>query len=229
MKESLKEMYQVLLTEPHAPTVCTKLERIAREALAQPEQEPDYKVLWEQMCERCDELDKKLAQPEQEPDRFCDSNCIWSDHHPDCKYVPQESDELTIAYMSGLYDGKKQAKPEQDTEAHYKGVIDDVQKLFDDKRKVQQEQEPVAVKHMMEWVDYLKRKSDYGQHLQIPSEMSAGACWDLARELEQFITTPPQRTWVELTDEEAQWLYDNCRTPSNLIDMTEAKLKDLNT
>jgi len=64
------------------------------------------------------------------------------------------------------------------------------------------EQEPVAVKHMMEWVDYLKRKSDYGQHLQIPSEMSAGACWDLARELEQFInTTPPQRTWQGLTDE----------------------------
>ena len=65
----------------------------------------------------------------------------------------------------------------------------------------QPEQEPVAVKHMMEWVDYLKRKSDYGQHLQISSEMSAGACWDLARELEQFInTTPPQRK--PLTDEQ---------------------------
>ena len=38
----------------------------------------------------------------------------------------------------------------------------------------------------------------------------------------------PQRIWVGLTDEEAQWLYDNCRTPSNLIDMTEAKLKELN-
>ena len=24
----------------------------------------DYKVLWQQMCERCDELDKKLAQQE---------------------------------------------------------------------------------------------------------------------------------------------------------------------
>jgi hypothetical protein len=42
-------------------------------------------------------------------------------------------------------------------------------------------------------------------------------------------TTPPQRTWVGLSDGEAQWLYDNCRTPSNLIDMTEAKLKELNT
>jgi hypothetical protein len=41
-------------------------------------------------------------------------------------------------------------------------------------------------------------------------------------------TAPQQRTWVELTDKEAQWLYDNCRTPANLIDMVEAKLKDKN-
>jgi hypothetical protein len=41
--------------------------------------------------------------------------------------------------------------------------------------------------------------------------------------------TPLQRTWVGLTDEEAQWLYDNCRTPSNLIDMVEASLKEKNT
>ena len=37
-----------------------------------------------------------------------------------------------------------------------------------------------------------------------------------------------KRPWVGLTDEEAQWLYDNCRTPSNLIDMVEAKLKERN-
>ena len=68
----------------------------------------------------------------------------------------------------------------------------------------QPEQEPVAVKHMKEWVEYLKRKSDFGQHMKIPSEMSAGACWELAIELEQFInTTPPQRkplTHDELSD-----------------------------
>lgn len=40
---------------------------------------------------------------------------------------------------------------------------------------------------------------------------------------------PPQRPWVDLTDAEAQWLYDNCRTPSNLIDMVETMLKDKNT
>jgi hypothetical protein len=39
-KELIKKMYQLLLTEPHAPTLCDQLESIAREALAQPEQEP---------------------------------------------------------------------------------------------------------------------------------------------------------------------------------------------
>ena len=33
-QEALKQMYQLLLTEPHAPTVCAQLERIAREALS---------------------------------------------------------------------------------------------------------------------------------------------------------------------------------------------------
>ena len=34
-QEVLKKMYQLLLTEPHAPNVCVQLERIAREALAE--------------------------------------------------------------------------------------------------------------------------------------------------------------------------------------------------
>jgi hypothetical protein len=34
-QEALKKMYQLLLTEPHATTVCAQLERIAREALAE--------------------------------------------------------------------------------------------------------------------------------------------------------------------------------------------------
>jgi hypothetical protein len=34
-QEALKKIYQLLLTEPHAPTVCAQLERIAKEALAE--------------------------------------------------------------------------------------------------------------------------------------------------------------------------------------------------
>ena len=56
-------------------------------------------------------------------------------------------------------------------------------------------QEPVAVKRMKEWVEFLKRQSDNGQHMNIPSSFGAGTCWEIAIELEQFINThPPQRT-----------------------------------
>ena len=69
-------------------------------------------------------------------------------------------------------------------------------------------QEPVAVKRMKEWVEFLKRQSDNGQHMNIPSGLSAGTCWEIAIELEQFInTTPPQRTWVELTEEELRTAF----------------------
>jgi len=34
----------------------------AIKAALEAKDKPDYKALWQQMCERCDELDKKLAQ-----------------------------------------------------------------------------------------------------------------------------------------------------------------------
>jgi hypothetical protein len=40
--------------------------------------------------------------------------------------------------------------------------------------------------------------------------------------------TPP-RTWVGLTDEEFQWVYDHGRTPAGMMEMIEAKLKEKNT
>lgn len=39
----------------------------------------------------------------------------------------------------------------------------------------------------------------------------------------------PKREWISLTDADAQWIYDNAQTPSGMIEMTEAMLKDLNT
>ena len=74
-------------------------------------------------------------------------------------------------------------------------IVDPAIKAIE-KALAQPEQELVAIKRMKEWIEYLKylkRTSD--QHMKIPSEMSAGTCWELALELEQFInTTPPQRT-----------------------------------
>jgi hypothetical protein len=36
------------------------------------------------------------------------------------------------------------------------------------------------------------------------------------------------KPWVGLTDEEAQWIYDNGRTPSGMMEMVETKLKEKN-
>jgi len=43
-------------------------------------------------------------------------------------------------------------------------------------------------KRMMEWVEYLKCQSENGAYMKIPSSMSAGMCYELACELEQFIS-----------------------------------------
>jgi hypothetical protein len=98
-------------------------------------------------------------------------------------------------------------------------------------------QEPVAVKRMKVWVEFLKRQSDNGQHMNIPSGLNAGACWDFAIELEQFINThPPQRTWVELTQEQMNELWANSGNIAGYHGLTfeniravSAKLKELNT
>ena len=109
--------------------------------------------------------------------------------------------------------------------------IQTIYKQLDEQERAKQEQgEPVAVKHMMEWADYLKRKSDYGQHMQIPSEMSAGACWELAVELEQFInTTPQQHTWVGLTSEDYNEIFEKARTGEHAVQLAETRLKENNT
>jgi hypothetical protein len=91
--------------------------------------------------------------------------------------------------------------------------------------------EPVAVKHMMRWVDGLKRQSDNGRYMDIPSCMNSGTCWELANELEQFInTTPPQRTWVGLTDEEVGDLSDFAyANDEEFVRQVEKHLKEKNT
>ena len=98
------------------------------------------------------------------------------------------------------------------------------------KEALAQTQEPVAVKHMMRWVNNLKWQSDNGQHMNIPSGLSSGTCWELAIELEQFIkSTPPQRTWVGLTYEEKHEIRYSHMNSAEFIECIEAKLKEKNT
>ena len=88
-----------------------------------------------------------------------------------------------------------------------------------DEDKAQPEQEPAAWPCVIAEANF--EQNTITLEMQCSNyKVGAGQHW--------LYTTPPQRPWVGLTDEEAQWLYDNCRTPSNLIDMVEAKLKEKN-
>jgi len=75
MIEVLKQAYQLLLTEPHAPTVCDQLEVILRQAIAGLEsQEP---VAW------------------MKPDVLCDRACMYLctkgfTQFPECANVPPQ-------------------------------------------------------------------------------------------------------------------------------------------
>ena len=55
----------------------------------------------------CEALIKALAQPEPW-EKFCDSNCVWTDHHPDCKlaqrtWVCLTNDEIDQGLLRSDY------------------------------------------------------------------------------------------------------------------------------
>lgn len=104
-------------------------------------------------------IKEALEQPEQK-EKFCDSNCVWTDHHPDCNLA-------------------------------------------------QPAQEPVAwmKSNDTEWSISFFEEDGY-----VP-----------------LYTSPPQSTWVGLTDE--QRINISYKADGNecvAVELTEAKLKELN-
>jgi ribosomal protein L11 len=67
-----------------------------------------------------------------------------------------------------------------------------INRELEKKQPEQENIESVPLQKMKEWVAYLKFKSDYAQHMKISAEISAGTCWELATELEQFIELTEQ-------------------------------------
>ena len=120
-----------------------------------------------------------------------------------------DDDALTIAYQSGYYDGKKAAQPAQ---------------------------EPVAWMHVMDNTEGLKvngtgvvsitkrRKHPFGK---------AGVDFSKSYPVisTPLYTTPPQRLWVGLTDEEIKEIHSAAEGQSVGVatGLTERKLKEKNT
>jgi hypothetical protein len=101
--EALKLALEALETPWNAPYVdgCDlalgkKVKAITaiKEALAQPEQEPCCYGGIAHDChagEGCRIVNRmKATQPQRTWEKFCDSNCVWTDHHPDCKLAQPE-------------------------------------------------------------------------------------------------------------------------------------------
>jgi hypothetical protein len=113
---------------------------------------------------------KTALEAKDEPwEQFCDSHCVWTDHHPDCKLAKDEP----VAWMRTSGTGS-----------------------------------PVVTEAL------LARMPEMRWIFQQP-----------------LYTTPPQRTWVGLTDEEkhlfSSWLDD--KTDDEVFTAIEAKLKEKNT
>jgi len=86
MIEAMKYMYQLLLTEPHAPTLCERLERIAREAIAELESQEPVAVYG-----YCPECGAKGVMRERRPDG--NDKCANGHTYQSCKatHPPQRT------------------------------------------------------------------------------------------------------------------------------------------
>ena len=110
-----------------------------------------------------------------------------------------------------MMEALEQPAPVQDTEAHYKAVVEGVQKLFNDKRT-----QPAPVQEPVAWMEMV-----------VANLVREGVNKHKARELAQHFYTPPQRTWVGLTRKEVYDLYDSDYAVFH--QRIEAKLKEKNT
>ena len=114
------------------------------------------------------------------------------------------------------------AAPVQDNDAHYKGVVEGVQKLFDDKRA-----QPAPVQEPVAWVTGFYAGRCVIKTINPAAILPVGVA---------LYTAPPaaQRQWVGLTDDEiqAEWLLTPQHDKAEGVwfgRRLEAKLKEKNT
>ena len=120
-----------------------------------------------------------------------------------------DDDDLTIAYLNGVYDGKKAAQPAQEPVA-WADLQKEAQQIVESK--------------------FLWKKFIDGTPLS-----NDIACW--MADFAQQYTHPPQRPWVGLTEEEIEAIYlqhynqyEECESPNWRHERAiEAALRSKNT
>jgi hypothetical protein len=143
-----------------------------------------------------------------------------------------ESDDLMIAYMSGLHDGKKLAKKEQGEIERLTAALKKANEQAehferewylrgDELEKLKQERgEPVAT--------VVARQYDDGTHAGNALDWAGRNCENDFPVGTKFYTTPAQLTWVGLTEGDISDAWDECENFQHGMRIIEAKLKEKN-
>ena len=117
------------------------------------------------------------------------------------------SDAEREKYMSNLRQAAERAVTQMlsvapELECHYDDYFEAIETLRKALAEPEPELKPVVGSPLTHWVEYLKRLSDNGKYMKIPSGLSAGSCYELAIEMEQFIGSAPPRQWAGLTEDD---------------------------
>ena len=202
MIEVLKQAYQLLLTEPHAPTVCNQLEVIFRRAIAELEsQEPVGEVGWlADVPNTIREVCWKKGSPPIGTKLYT---------HPPQRTEPVDYEKLAAlgwqAIECGICGGGAMGYPQRT------------------------EQEPVAwITLQKEAQQIVKSKVLWEKFIDGTPLANDIACWMADFALQH--THPPQRTWVGLTNEELTDLFYNTNLgQQSAVSQAVALLKEKNT
>jgi len=167
----------------------TEALRLALEALKWSKPHADAELTYQEAITAI----KAALEAKDEPwEKFCDSNCVWSDHHPDCKLAKDEP----VAWVGLNLDNMAEA---------FHRVIEEHHSRKNPFHDPVNGDAMIALRELRGLIAYMKRN-----------------------------TTPPQRTWVGLTDEEIVLIVAECAASHQHTDIhfakaIEAKLKEKNT
>jgi hypothetical protein len=179
-------------------------------------------------------IKEALAQPEQ----FCDTNCVWTDHHPDCRLTQTQepvawliTDEkinsLQVDSIQRLIDRARHAHM-TDIKLRINGQDEwhqaDWLKHLTRTTPPQSEQEPVAWMFQHDETGRMNYVSNDGVH-NPTMFLEMNPRYALVCPL---YTHPPQRTWVGLTDEEFNELDKEDLSLRQFVQAIDDKLKEKN-
>jgi len=193
-------------------------------------------------------MDKALAQPEQEPQKGgctwcggdcpqfeCDTHSTWMNEpviRRDLPPQPKEPEQEPVAWATQMgeyahihWGAKRPEYPMVYEVPLYTSPQPAIQQGWDvddllNRPKQPAQQEPVALETVYETI------------IQWDEGGGKRSRRELARRIVALYTTPPQRTWVGLTEEDKQIAFDDTQEGGGFwefADAIEAKLKEKNT